>query len=71
MRKADAIAHFGSVTAVAEAIGISPSAVSQWDDDLPIPEASAYRLWLISGQAIPFRADVYRGRSRGHRASLG
>lgn len=68
MHKKDALAHFGTLKAVAEAIGVTLSAVSQWDDDRPIPEASAYRLWLASGGSIPFDARLYRGRSRGHRA---
>ncbi len=35
MRKADAIAHFGSVAQVAAALGISTQAVSQWGELIP------------------------------------
>ncbi|MCY1308546.1 DNA-binding transcriptional regulator Cro [compost metagenome] len=35
MKKSDVLAHFGGVSKVAEALGISPGAVSQWPEDLP------------------------------------
>lgn len=35
MKKADVIAHFGSQTAVAEALGISQASVAQWGDEVP------------------------------------
>lgn len=36
MNKQDAIQHFGSSTKLAQALGISKQAVSQWEDELPI-----------------------------------
>jgi transcriptional repressor of cell division inhibition gene dicB len=36
MKKTDVVAHFKGVSKVAEALGISPGAVSQWPEDLPL-----------------------------------
>lgn len=35
MKTKDVLAFFGSQKAIAEAIGISPPAVSQWGDEVP------------------------------------
>lgn len=35
MKKTDVLAHFGGGSKVAEALGIKPSAVSQWPEDVP------------------------------------
>jgi hypothetical protein len=44
MDKDDAIALYGSVTRLADALGISSQAVSMWPDDKPIPEVHRLRL---------------------------
>lgn len=35
MKTKDVLAYFGSQKAIAEAIGISPPAVSQWGEEVP------------------------------------
>ncbi|MGI0119646.1 Cro/CI family transcriptional regulator [Zooshikella sp. RANM57] len=35
MRKSDVVSYFGSQVKVAEALGIKPSAVCQWDEIIP------------------------------------
>ncbi len=47
MRKDDLIRHFGTGVAVAEALGVTKSAVSQWDDI--IPEGMAYKAQVVTG----------------------
>lgn len=42
MRKMDAIEIFGSARALANAIGITEQAVSQWGDD--VPELRVYQI---------------------------
>lgn len=46
MKKSDVIAHFGKPSAVAEALGIDRSAVSQWGEN--IPQLRAYELEKIT-----------------------
>lgn len=46
MKKADVIAHFGSMPAVAAALGVTRSAVHQWGE--VVPYWSAKRLAEIS-----------------------
>lgn len=46
MRKADVIAHFKTGKATAEALGISPQAVSKWPEI--VPEGMAYKLQVIT-----------------------
>jgi transcriptional repressor of cell division inhibition gene dicB len=50
MRKEDVLKHFGSVNAVASALGIKGSAVSQWGDD--IPPLRAYEIERITNGAL-------------------
>lgn len=42
MKKSDLIAALGSQKAIAEQLGITPSAVSQWEEELP--ELQVYRI---------------------------
>lgn len=42
--KEQAVAMFGSNSALARALGIKPAAVSQWKDGEPIPELQQYKL---------------------------
>ncbi|BBP82438.1 hypothetical protein PSm6_00240 [Pseudomonas solani] len=46
MNITEAISHFGSKKKIADALGIHPSAVTQWGDS--IPEARQYQLQVIS-----------------------
>lgn len=50
MRKHDAIAHFGGVTATAKALGISHAAVVKWGDT--IPQGRAYQIEVLTGGAL-------------------
>ena len=54
MKKSDAIKHFGSQRAIADALGITPGAVWQWEEDLP-PDRQALLEILTSGA---LEADV-------------
>ncbi|WP_429077134.1 Cro/CI family transcriptional regulator [Aeromonas veronii] len=47
MKKQDAIDHFGGVTQLANVLGCSSQAVSQWRDT--IPKGRAYQLELLTG----------------------
>jgi hypothetical protein len=62
MRLADALEHYRTRAAIAWAIGVSPSAVSQWGDR--VPELAAYRLWLASGGRIPLDPRAYQREGR-------
>lgn len=42
MKKSDVIKHFGSKSAVARALGITPSAVSTWPEK--VPDLRAYQI---------------------------
>lgn len=57
MRKSDAIEHFGSATALAEALKISKGAVSQWGET--VPEGSAYKLQFITGGKLQVDTSRY------------
>mgnify|MGYP003691499057 CR=1 FL=1 len=39
MLKEDAVRHFGGVTKLAEALGLSKGAVSQWGENIPMLRA--------------------------------
>jgi len=62
MKKAAAIEHFKTVTAVAEALGISVGAVSQWAD--VIPEGSAYKLQAVTYGALKVDESLYVDRPK-------
>jgi len=62
MLKADAIRYFGSVSAVAEALDISVSAVSSWDE--VVPEGSAYKLQVVTDGALVVRPECYKDRPK-------
>ena len=42
--RAQAVAVYGTQKALANALGISPQAVSLWKEDAPIPQGHALRL---------------------------
>ena len=61
MRKTDVINHFGSKSAVARALGITPQAVSIWPER--VPELRAYQLEQLTGGQLkrePIRPDSPR-----------
>lgn len=58
MLKRDVIAHFGDLKNIANALGISVSAVSQWGDI--IPEKNAYRLQDITDRKLKFDRSLYQ-----------
>lgn len=47
MFKKEVITHFGSCSAIAEALGVSKSSVSQWGETIPL--LRAYQLEKITG----------------------
>ena len=57
MKKLDCLGHFGSLKAIAQALKITESAVSQWGD--PIPEGAAYKLQVITGGKLQVNAAAY------------
>ncbi len=57
MLTADALAYFGSKKAIADAIGVSPSAVSQWEE--LVPPLSAAKLEKASDGRLKFDPDLY------------
>ncbi|MFJ3117850.1 Cro/Cl family transcriptional regulator [Pseudomonas protegens] len=46
MNMNDAIKHFGSKTKLAAALGIHPSAVTQWGDS--VPESRQYQIQVMT-----------------------
>jgi predicted transcriptional regulator len=57
MRKQTALDHFHSQTAIAKALGITKSAVSQWKD--VIPERMAYRLERATRRKLRVDRSLY------------
>lgn len=60
MLKASAIEHYGSERKVADALGITRSAVNQWG--AKIPPLSAMRLDQLTDGALKFDPDDYTGK---------
>lgn len=54
MTKSEAIKHFGSIQAVADALGITHGAVWQWPEKLPIDRQA--QIEILTGGAL--LADV-------------
>lgn len=71
MTKTEALEHFGGVTAVAKALGMSKQAVSLWPER--IPGLQQYRLMVATGGQLQVDPDflpprpmpVIRGPGRG------
>ena len=57
MKTAQVIQHFGSKAAVARALGITPSAVNQWKEVVPL--ATAARLEKITQGKLALDVDQY------------
>lgn len=47
MKKADVISYYGSQVELADALGISEAAVSQWGDS--VPQGRAYQIEVMTG----------------------
>jgi transcriptional regulator with XRE-family HTH domain len=60
MNKTDVRNHFGTLEAVAQALNISRSAVSQWRET--IPQGAAYKLQVITGGRLRVDAALYSKR---------
>lgn len=63
MKKTEAIRTLGGTTAsAAAAVGVSPSAVSQWPDDLPKPIIDRVQaaMWRIA-HGVPHPEPIKRG----------
>lgn len=58
VKKSDVLEYFGGVSKAANALGITRSAVSQWDET--IPESSAYKLESLTGGQL--KADPTQSR---------
>jgi DNA-binding transcriptional regulator YdaS (Cro superfamily) len=61
MRKEDAVAHFGSKSKLAVALGITPHAIYQWHDY--IPKGRAYELQEITGGMLKYSPDPLKKAS--------
>jgi DNA-binding transcriptional regulator YdaS (Cro superfamily) len=57
MRKDDLIQHFGTSIAVAKALGVTKSAVSQWGDI--VPEGVAYKAQVVTGGILCVDTALY------------
>lgn len=57
MLKTDVRAHFGTLEAIAKAIGITKSAVSQWPK--VIPQGPAYKLQFVTGGILRVDPALY------------
>ena len=52
-------AHFGSRRKLAEALGITSQAISQWVKRKQMPEGVAYKLEVITGGALKVNPNDY------------
>ncbi|MFC3875569.1 Cro/CI family transcriptional regulator [Neisseria musculi] len=58
MRTRNVIAFYGTKIAVARALGISPSAVTQWQE--MVPEKQAYRIQILTGGKLKMNPRLYQ-----------
>lgn len=61
MRKDEAIAHFGTASALADALGIRPASVAEWGEF--VPEGRAYQLQVITGGKLRVDPSAYQKRN--------
>lgn len=57
MNKSEVLRHFGGVGAVAHALGVKSSAVSQWGE--LVPARRAYEIERITGGVLKVNAASY------------
>lgn len=64
MFKSQVLAHYGTLTKAAEAAEITIQAISQWPDEQPIPEGSAYKFESLTHGALKVDKSIYRKARR-------
>lgn len=57
MYKKEVITHFGSQRAIAKALGLSESAISQWKE--VIPEKDAFKIEKMTAGALRLEPSLY------------
>lgn len=57
MLKSDVKAHFGTLEAIAKAIGVTKSAVGQWPER--VPQGAAYKLQFVTGGILRVDPSLY------------
>ena len=62
MLKSDAIKHFGTQKAIADAIGLTKAAVCMWPE--VVPQGRAYELQFLTGGRLRVKAALYRKITR-------
>ena len=62
MLKSAVIAHFGSPSAAAHAIHVTPQAVNDWDEI--VPEGSAYKYQVVTNGKLKVDPKFYPPRSK-------
>jgi len=55
VKTADVIAHFGSVSAVADALGISPQAIYQWGE--LVPQGRTFQIQILTNGSLRAEAQ--------------
>ena len=60
MYKKQAIKFLGSSAELARRLGVTPPAISQWDDDEPIPQGRAWQIEAISSGRLRVDPILYR-----------
>jgi hypothetical protein len=61
--KSDVIKFYKTPSAAARAINVTPGAVSQWDEDKPIPELSARKYHDVTRGKLRFDPRLYERSS--------
>lgn len=61
LKKKTAIAHFGSISKLADALNIKPQAISQWGDR--VPEGRAYQIQHITNGALKIESKPMKQAS--------
>jgi DNA-binding transcriptional regulator YdaS (Cro superfamily) len=64
MKTADAIAHFGTQHALAEALEVSQAAVAQWGDE--VPPLRQLQLQALTLGKLKASSDVFKRKSASH-----
>lgn len=61
MKTEDAIEHAGSAKALAELLGITPSAISQWGEEVPQPRV--WQLMVLRPQWFPATESAEKAKA--------